>query len=930
MKTVYTRRPIELLRSMTMALTLLTGTAVDGREVIPQLLRTYCIGCHNNVDREAGVSLLSSATIQEGSEHGSLLDKEDASDSRLLQVLRPDADLMMPPEGEPQPTAREREILRQWVLQGAPLSAAIAMPQVPKITVQNPATPLLSSVRVSDSDVCVGGINRIVRLNTTTGGQSWEAVGEYGKITRLTVSADGQWIVAACGTPGVDGQAIILQANDGQVLQTLAGHSDAIYAVALDSSGKRLATAGYDRQILIHDLETQEIVKTMSGHNGSVFDLSFDPAGQVLCSASADSTIKVWNVVTGQRLDTLSQPQSEQYCVAVTPDSRSIVAAGADNRIRVWSLVSLEKSAINPLRSSTFAHEQTITSLALSADGTRLATAAEDGTLRVWSMQPFTQLISLPQQDSLVTSLVFLNNRQLLATRLDGSWKLLSLPDSAPPSSSGSRQKVMAVQADVDQNTNEVAEAEGNDTAAEAQQVSLPVRVTGTIHQSDEIDRDCFQFQAVAGQTLVLEITAASNKSPLDSVVEVLDGSGDPVLRTQLQAVRDSWFTFRGKNSNTSDDFRVFYWQEMELDNFLYSDGEVVKLWHYPRGPDSGFQVYPGFGSRHTWFGTTPTAHAMLAPCYVVVPRAPSEAITPNGLPVFPVYYRNDDDPRRQRGSDSRLFFTAPADGIWTARVSDAREFQGADYKYQLDIRTPNPDYSVSFNQKKIELALGTGQEIEFAADRIDGFTGPVTIEAHSLPPGFAVSRPVVIQQDQFKAQAALFAESDATQPTPEQVKAIRFVASADIDGSRVEYTLAGLEELTLKEAPKIEIHIDGESGIRTTLAEPLQLQMKPGETIRAFVRVERSGEDGIVSFGKADAGRNLPHGVFVDNIGLSGLLLPAGTNEREFFIKASPIVPPGHHQFFLKSNIDGITSFPVALEILSTAVASNEPVVAP
>jgi hypothetical protein len=276
------------------------------------------------------------------------------------------------------------------------------------------------------------------------------------------------------------------------------------------------------------------------------------------------------------------------------------------------------------------------------------------------------------------------------------------------------------------------------------------------------------------------------------------------------------------------------------------------------------------------------------------------------------------------------LFFTAPADGTWTARVSDAREFQGVDYKYQLDVRTPKPDYSVSFNQKKIQLALGTGQEIEFAADRVDGFTGAVTIEACDLPPGFAVSRPVVIQPDQFKAQAALFAEPDATQPTPEQVKAIRFVARADIDGRNVEYTLAGLEELNLKEAPKIEIHIDGESGIRTTLAEPLQLQMKPGETIRAFVRVERSGEDGIVSFGRADAGRNLPHGVFVDNIGLSGLLLPAGTNEREFFIKASPIVPPGHHQFFLKSNIDGITSFPVALEILSTAVASNEPVVAP
>ena len=37
----------------------------------------------------------------------------------------------------------------------------------------------------------------------------------------------------------------------------------------------------------------------------------------------------------------------------------------------------------------------------------------------------------------------------------------------------------------------------------------------------------------------------------------------------------------------------------MKLNQFLYVNGEVVKLWHYPRGPDSGYMVYPGSGSRY-------------------------------------------------------------------------------------------------------------------------------------------------------------------------------------------------------------------------------------------------------------------------------------------------------------------------------------------
>ena len=63
-----------------------------------------------------------------------------------------------------------------------------------------------------------------------------------------------------------------------------------------------------------------------------------------------------------------------------------------------------------------------------------------------------------------------------------------------------------------------------------------------------------------------------------------------------LQAVRDSYFTFRGKNDSESDDFRVFNWEEMRINEYLYANGEVVKFWLYPRGPDSGFVSLSGAG----------------------------------------------------------------------------------------------------------------------------------------------------------------------------------------------------------------------------------------------------------------------------------------------------------------------------------------------
>jgi len=920
-------RSVRSVAVSVLCLVLLSDNAFPQNRVAV-ILKTHCVGCHNNVDREGGVSLMSTQSILEGSDKGPLLDSEDLSHSRLLSVLDPSAESSMPPDGEPQLSSEDRRRLRQWVLDGAPLASAVTMPQVPRIPVRDVRTPILASVRVGDSEVCIGGIDRIARVNTETSKTIWESVDGLGRVSKLTSSPNSRWLVAACGTPGVEGQAILMDASDGSIVRRFSGHSDAVYSAVIDNSGGLVATAGYDRKILLHDIDSGEVVHTMTGHHGSVFDLCFDPFGQVLCSASADGTVKVWSVQTGQRLDTLSQPQAEQYCVAVSPDGAGIVAAGGDNRIRIWSLVSREVPRINPLKSSTFGHEQPIISLAVSKSGRRLATAAEDGTVRVWSITPFQQLASIPRQKSLVTSLTFTDEAHLLTTRIDGTFQVYQISEEAAETTS--IDLVGRDASDVSASTaalTEVPEVEDNDSAKGSQVIALPASVRGVIHKEDQADVDCFRFHADAGQRVVLETVAASEESPLDSVVEVLDQDGSPVLRTRLQAVRDSWFTFRGKDSNTSDDFRVFYWQEMELNDFLYSDGEVVRLWHYPRGPDSGFRVYPGFGSRHTWFGTTPTAHALQAPCYIVVPRAVDEKIAPNGLPVFPVYYRNDDDPQRERGSDSRLLFTAPRDGDWIVRVSDARRFHGEEFKYELRVRSPQPGFQVTHNGSKLALAPGAGREIEFKAVREDWYSGPISITAENLPRGLKMSGNVVIEPHQLRAYATVYPVPGATAPEADQVAALRFLATAEINGERIERELSPVTEITVAESSKLTIHVGSQNGQRTTIDQPLTLTIHPGETISAVIRLDRHDANGVVSFGKDESGRNLPHGVFVDNIGLNGLLMPAGTVEREFFVTAAPVVQPGQRMFFLKSSVDGLTSLPVILDVQSAVGESTKPV---
>jgi len=160
------------------------------------------------------------------------------------------------------------------------------------------------------------------------------------------------------------------------------------------------------------------------------------------------------------------------------------------------------------------------------------------------------------------------------------------------------------------------AELEPNDGIRRAQPVAIPSETYGRMGRPGDVDH--FVFQARAGEALTLEVRAARDGSAMDSRLEVLTSAGQPVEQAVLQAVRDSWFTFRGKDSDTVDDFRLQNWAEMELDEYLYANGEVVRLWLYPRGPDSGFKVYPGEGRRQSVFGTTPLSHALNEPAYLV------------------------------------------------------------------------------------------------------------------------------------------------------------------------------------------------------------------------------------------------------------------------------------------------------------------------
>ena len=1190
-----------LAQSCCVALCVLASSAfaapADFTTTIAPLFDEHCSDCHGATDPDGELSLDTFDSLIKGGKTGKAIEAGKAQESLLVKFLegrsgKTGKNQFMPPGKKPHLKPEEIALVRQWIDAGAPGPVGGAKPvdvlsRLPKIASATATKPVHSMAVSADGKIiALGKFGAVELIDAITRTPLRTIGGIAGNANALAFSNDGASLYAAAGDAGISGIAYQFNVADGKLIRKFAGHTDAVYAMALSPDGKLLATGGYDQKIGLWDAATGAATKLLKGHNGCINGLSFRPDGKVLASASADRTIKLWDPTTGARLDTLSQPTKEQFAVAFSADGKTLVAGGTDSRIRIWSVSAKAAEGSNPILDTRFAHEGAVLRLVFSPDGKSLLSSASDRTVKIWNAADVTERKTLEKQSDWAPAVAWLAADRVITARHDGTAALYELaanksepllkanvapaksaaaakpkatakarmaaakaelvrlsprgfqsgattqitatgknltgitaasagnplikiviiktdaagttvtlavtaPKELPrgaydvslttaagetakvklyadylpqhisvgvPTSGGQSSALMqpmpvnvwgtlsnigqqdnfrfhakagevvtldlaakrveskmatprlevfssdgkrlAANSGLDSNSDpflafkppasgdysvrvsettldgsadhvyrltmgalpyvvgwwplsapanaetkvnlvgyslaretttiktgadgavtlpldtddyrsrvtmkvlastlpESIEKEPNDDAAHAQTLRVPASVNGLLHvpgDAEAVDADVYAFDAKKDETLVIETQAAMLGSPADTKLEVLDDKGDQVPRVLLQAVRDSWINFRSIDANNPD-ARVENWREMDLNQFIYFQGDVARIFRLPRGPDSGFLFFGFDGKRRAYFDTTATGHALDEPCYVVEPKPVGSELVANGLPVFTLNYANDDASDRKTGSDSRVFFTAPRTGKFLVRVTDARGWSGARFAYRLTLRQPEPDFEVKLAGENPSIGPGAAAGFSVKANRKDGFDGAIEVNITGLPRGFYASSPLVIDPGHEVANGSLFAAPDAAKDA--DWSKVKVLGCAMIGDKRVCKPANGFGKVTLGEAAKFAAFLEPDVGGRPAghaakngkdskdkkdAMEPMVMTISPGETKPVWIRVERNGNDGLINFDV----HNLPHGIIVDNIGLNGVQVREKENEREIFIMCS------------------------------------------
>lgn len=93
--------------------------------------------------------------------------------------------------------------------------------------------------------------------------------------------------------------------EQGQRIQSLAGHVNVVAAIAWEVSGRHLISGGGQGILRWWDVESGRLVWAREAHNGAIQAVRRSPDGSKLASCGDDGAIMLWDIDSAEHLQTL-------------------------------------------------------------------------------------------------------------------------------------------------------------------------------------------------------------------------------------------------------------------------------------------------------------------------------------------------------------------------------------------------------------------------------------------------------------------------------------------------------------------------------------------------------------------------------------------------------------------------------------------------
>ncbi|MBE8523626.1 winged helix-turn-helix domain-containing protein [Amycolatopsis sp. H6(2020)] len=222
-------------------------------------------------------------------------------------------------------------------------------------------------------------------------------------------------------TAGDDGTVRLWEPAPRPGLQVLDGQAGPVLDTAFDRDGARVAAASAGGTVVVHNLRGGAPV-VLRGAGGPVEATAFSPDGRFVAGSGDDGSVRLWPATGGPPVSVHIGPGGPAWAVAFSADGEFVFAGHADGTIERWRRDGTGTPLVRRAPAA-------VRDLAALPDG-RIAAAVEDATVRIWG--DTGDPVVLPGVDGMRTVAVSADGRRVAGAGNDGVVRIWPSAGGAP------------------------------------------------------------------------------------------------------------------------------------------------------------------------------------------------------------------------------------------------------------------------------------------------------------------------------------------------------------------------------------------------------------------------------------------------------------------------------------------------------------------
>ncbi|MFK7768712.1 MAG: protein kinase [Mariniblastus sp.] len=210
----------------------------------------------------------------------------------------------------------------------------------------------------------------------------------------------------------------VLSVKDGgKEICTLECHTKEIASIAWAPDGRFFASASLDGLVAVWKRNGRKFTKwkTIDAHEGGVNGVAYSPTGEQIVTGGNDSMVEVWDSETGLSVRSLTGHQDNVTSVSFSADGTKLLSSSHDQSAIVWS-------ETGEVMLSCRGHYSIVSDAKFMADGKTIVTVSDDRTSRIWNAQVNPSTLVMQHQTDVVWSNDFSpDDKRVVSASEDGT-----------------------------------------------------------------------------------------------------------------------------------------------------------------------------------------------------------------------------------------------------------------------------------------------------------------------------------------------------------------------------------------------------------------------------------------------------------------------------------------------------------------------------